>query len=102
MSTQDPTISKRSQDLRQRHKADGDKSCLLWLSPATQARIARVKREGETLEQLFDRALSALAGITRKEHLLIEAEELRRQGLSWYKIAQRWNAEGIPTRSGKG
>jgi Recombinase len=60
MSTQDPTISKRSQNLRQRHKAEGDKSCLLWLSPTTQARVARLKRQGETLAQLVDRALSAL------------------------------------------
>jgi hypothetical protein len=63
MSTQDPTISKRSQDLRRRHKADGDKSCLLWLSPTTQARVARLKREGETLAQLVDRALEALEGV---------------------------------------
>jgi hypothetical protein len=60
MSTQDPTISKRSQDLRLRHKRSGDKSYLLWLSPATQARLARLKREGETLAQLVDRALEAL------------------------------------------
>jgi hypothetical protein len=60
MSTQDPTISKRSQDLRLRHKQSGDKSYLLWLSPATQARLARLKREGETLAQLVDRALEAL------------------------------------------
>ena len=60
MSTQDPTISKRSQNLRQRHKAEGDKSCLLWLSPTTQARVARLKQEGETLAQLVDRALEAL------------------------------------------
>ena len=63
MSTQDPTISKRSQDLRLRHKASGDKSYLLWLSPATQARLARLKREGETLAQLIDRALEALEGV---------------------------------------
>jgi hypothetical protein len=63
MSTQDPTISKRSQDLRRRHKASGDKSYLLWLSPTTQARLARLKQEEETLAQLFDRALSALEGV---------------------------------------
>jgi hypothetical protein len=60
VSTQDPTTSKRSQNLRQRHKAEGDKSCLLWLSPTTQARVARLKQEGETLAQLVDRALEAL------------------------------------------
>jgi hypothetical protein len=65
MSTQDPTISKRSQDLRLRHKASGDKSYLLWLSPATQARLARLKREGETLAQLVDRALEALEGVAQ-------------------------------------
>jgi hypothetical protein len=63
MSTQDPTNSKRSQDLRLRHKRSGDKSYLLWLSPATQARLARLKREGETLAQLVDRALEALEGV---------------------------------------
>jgi lambda repressor-like predicted transcriptional regulator len=65
MSTQDPTISKRSQNLRQRHKAEGDKSCLLWLSPTTQARVARLKQEGETLAQLFDRALEALESVAK-------------------------------------
>jgi hypothetical protein len=65
MSTQDPTISKRSQNLRQRHKAEGDKSCLLWLSPTTQARLARLKQEGETLAQLFDRALEALESVAK-------------------------------------
>jgi hypothetical protein len=65
MSTQDPTISKRSQDLRLRHKRSGDKSYLLWLSPATQARLARLKREGETLAQLVDRALEALEGVAK-------------------------------------
>jgi hypothetical protein len=65
MSTQDPTISKRSQDLRRRHRESGDKSYLLWLSPATQARLARLKREGETLAQLVDRALSALEGVAK-------------------------------------
>jgi hypothetical protein len=65
MSTQDPTISKRSQDLRRRHRESGDKSYLLWLSPATQARLARLKREGETLAQLVDRALEALEGVAK-------------------------------------
>jgi hypothetical protein len=102
MSTQDPTLSSRVQAYRRRHRAAGYKSCTLWLSPTTQARIAKLKGEEESLSSLFDRALEALAGITRKEHLLIEAEELRRQGFSWYKIAQRWNAEGIPTCSGRG
>lgn len=60
MSTQDPTISKRSQDLRRRHRESGDKSYLLWLSPTSQARLARLKREGETLAELIDRALKAL------------------------------------------
>src|SRR5437868_6735981 len=65
MSTQDPTISKRSQELRQRHKASGDKSYLLWLSPTTQARLVRLKQEGETLAQLFDRALEALEDVAK-------------------------------------
>jgi hypothetical protein len=151
MSTQDPTISKRSQDLRLRHKQSGDKSYLLWLSPATQARLARLKREGETLAQLVDRALEALEGVARpvaqqqpedrqrlevwvpedlvdslrafllggvaqsvaeqresvasrvaQQRLVAQAEELRRQGVSLRDIARRWNAENIPTLTGKG
>ena len=173
MSTQDPTISKRSQDLRRRHKRSGDKSYLLWLSPTTQARLARLKREGETLAQLVDRALEALEGVAKsvanqqpqdrqrvevwvpedlvdslrafllggvaqsvaqqregvansvaKQHetvansvaeqregvakpvaqqrLAAQAEELRKQGVSFRDIARRWNAKGIPTPSGKG
>jgi Recombinase len=170
-STQDPTISKRSQDLRRRHKANGDKSYLLWLSPTTQARVARLKQEGETLAQLVDWALEALEGVAkyvankqpedrqrlevwvpddlvdslrafllggvsnsvakpvaqqresvansvanqcgsvakpvaqkreRVAKLVSQAEELRGQGLSWREIARRWNAEGIPTPTGKG
>jgi hypothetical protein len=65
MSTQDPTSSKRAQDLRLRHKRRGDKSYLLWLSPTTQARLAKLKREGETLAQLFDRPLEALEGVAK-------------------------------------
>jgi hypothetical protein len=162
MSTQDPTISKRSQDLRRRHKADGDKSYLLWLSPAAQARLARLKREGETLAQLVDRALEALEDVAKsvankqpedrqrlevwvpddlvdslrafllggvansvaKQHeivansiadqrervakpvaqqrLVAQAEELRGQGVSLRDIARRWNAEAVPTLTGKG
>src|SRR5918992_2405871 len=162
MSTQDPTISKRSQDLRRRHKRSGDKSYLLWLSPATQARLAKLKREGETLAQLVDRALEALEGVAQsvanqretvaksvakrtqedrqrlevwvpedlvdslrafllggvaqsvaqqregvakpvaQQRLAAQAEELRKQGVSFRDIARRWNAKGIPTPSGKG
>lgn len=36
------------------------------------------------------------------EQLASRAVELREQGLSWAEIARRWNAEGIPTPSGKG
>jgi hypothetical protein len=162
MSTQDPTISKRSHDLRLRHKRSGDKSYLLWLSPTTQARLARLKREGETLAQLVDRALSALEGVAQsvaeqreivakpvakqqpedrqrlevwvpddlvdslrtfllggvaqfvaqqresvansvaEQRLIAQAAEPRAQGLSWEEIARQWNAEGVPTLSGKG
>jgi hypothetical protein len=151
MSTQDPTISKRSQDLRLRHKRSGDKSYLLWLSPATQARLARLKREGETLAQLVERALEALEGVANsvanqqpedrqrlevwvpedlvgslrafllggvaqsvaqqregvanpvdKQRLIAQVEELHKQGLSFRDIARRWNAENIPTPSGRG
>jgi recombinase len=182
MSTQDPTISKRSQALRRRHRESGDKSYLLWLSPTAQARLARLKREGETLAQLVDRALETLEGVAQsvanqretvaktvaertqedrqrlevwvpddlvdslrafllggvvqsvaqqregvansvaeqregvanlvaqqrvansvaKQRLIAQAAELRAQGLSWEEIARRWNAEGVPTLSGKG
>ena len=172
MSTQDPTISKRSQNLRQRHKAEGDKSCLLWLSPTTQARVAGLEQEGETLAQLVDRALEALeknrqdvpqdtpgvakpvaerqpedrqrvevwvpddlvdslrafllGGVANSvaeqregvanlvanqrgsvaksvatQRLVDQAEELHKQGVSWREIARRWNAEGIPTLTGR-
>ena len=116
MSVQDPTISKRSQDLRRRHRESGDKSYLLWLSPATQARLAKLKQEGETLAQLFDRALEALEknrqdvppelpGVAKSvanHRLAAQAEELHQQGVSWREIARRWNEKGIATPSGKG
>jgi hypothetical protein len=187
MSTQDPTIPKRSKDLRLRHKRSGDESYLLWLSSATQARLARLKREGETLAQLVDRALEALeknrqgektaqddashrappelpgvansvakqqpqdrqrlevwvpedlvdslrafllggvaqqresvansvakqhesvadqregvANHVAKQRLVAQAEELRGQGVSLRDIARRWNAENIPTLTGRG
>ena len=63
MSTRDPTISKRSRNLRRRHRESGDKSYLIWLSPTTQARLAKLKRQGETLAGLIDRALEALEGV---------------------------------------
>jgi hypothetical protein len=65
VSTQDPTISKRSRNLRRRHRERGDKSYLLWLSPTTQARLSRLKQEGETLAELIDRALEALEGVAK-------------------------------------
>jgi hypothetical protein len=34
--------------------------------------------------------------------LIRKAERLSAQGVSWKAIAQQWNAEGIPTRSGIG
>jgi hypothetical protein len=171
VSTQDPTISKRSRNLRRRHRESGDKSYLLWLSPTTQARLARLKQEGETLAELIDRALEALEGVANsvaqqqpqdrqrleiwvpddlvdslrafllggvaqsvaqqrarvansvadqreavanlvaqqrvaksvaKKRLIAQAEELLKQGLSCEEIAQRWNAEGVPTLSGRG
>jgi hypothetical protein len=157
------------------------------LSPATQARLARLKREGETLAQLVDRALEALeknrqgektaqddashrappelpgvansvakqqpqdrqrlevwvpedlvdslrafllggvaqqresvansvakqhesvadqregvANHVAKQRLVAQAEELRGQGVSLRDIARRWNAENIPTLTGRG
>jgi hypothetical protein len=36
------------------------------------------------------------------EGLVNAAMSLREQGLSWTEIARRWNAEGIPTLTGKG
>lgn len=50
MSNQDPTLSSRVQAYRQRHRAAGYKSCTLWLSPTTQARIAKAQRGGGELE----------------------------------------------------
>ena len=37
-----------------------------------------------------------------EQRLVSQAEKLREQGLSWQEIARRWNAEGIPTPTGKG
>ncbi len=37
-----------------------------------------------------------------EQQLVSQAEKLREQGLSWQEIARRWNAEGIPTPTGKG
>jgi hypothetical protein len=42
------------------------------------------------------------AKLEAAQRLVSQAEELREQGLSWAEIARRWNAEGIPTPSGKG
>jgi hypothetical protein len=36
------------------------------------------------------------------QRLVAQAEALHKQGVSFRDIAQRWNAEGIPTLSGRG
>jgi hypothetical protein len=113
--------------------------------------VARLKQEGETLAQLFDRALEALESVAKPvaeqqpedrqrmevwvpddlvdslrafllggvansvaqqrgtvaksvatQRLVVQAEELRKQGVSFRDIARRWNAKGIPTPSGRG
>jgi hypothetical protein len=46
--------------------------------------------------------LGGVANSIAKQRLIAQAVELRAQGLSWEEIARRWNAEGIPTLSGKG
>lgn len=49
---------------------------------------------GESTDKLTDKYTT--------EQLASRAAELREQDLSWAEIARRWNAEGIPTPSGKG
>lgn len=46
--------------------------------------------------------LPGVAQSVAQQRLVAQAEELRRQGVSLRDIAWRWNAENIPTLTGKG
>jgi hypothetical protein len=43
-----------------------------------------------------------VANHVAKQRLVAQAEELRGQGVSLRDIARRWNAENIPTLTGRG
>jgi hypothetical protein len=56
---------------------------------------------GEVLD-ITGESTGKFTGKYTTEQLASRAVELREQGLSWTEITRRWNAEGIPTPSGKG
>jgi hypothetical protein len=61
-----------------------------------------VPRMSEGQANLVANQRGSVAKSVATQRLISQAEELREQGLSWVEIARRWNAEGIPTLTGKG
>jgi hypothetical protein len=58
-------------------------------------------KQGSVAESVAEQRLRA-AKLKAAQQLVLKAEELREQSLSWREIAQRWNAEGVATLSGTG
>ena len=54
----------RKRRLRARRRQAGLKGVLVWLTPAAQAALAALRRPGETLDAVVNRALLSLQGVT--------------------------------------
>jgi hypothetical protein len=109
----DSTVRKRK--LRSKRRQAGMKALELWLPPDTAALVEHVKRPDESFSELVGRALHALAqdaqgghaGETlsydaRKPAVLARLWAMQAEGLSHQEMANRLNAEGVPTLSGRG
>jgi uncharacterized protein YcbX len=122
----------RMQRLRQRREARGEKAAVIWFTPAGYARLNRLRRNGENMSQVVDRGLEALdqehapgpytvttdvsiddmnstthhtadmSYAQRRPALVQRIRTMTAEGLSTQIIANRLNAEGVPTLSGRG
>jgi hypothetical protein len=101
VSTQDPTLSKCSKDL------EGVAKPVAQQQPEDRQRV-----EIWVPEDLVDSLRAFLLGGVANQRgsvaksvatqwLVDQTEELHKQGVSWREIARRWNAEGIPTLTGR-
>jgi Recombinase len=77
-------------------------------TPAHEAASEAASITGESTDKSTGEVAVALsetpAGLPPKRvaALIRQAKKLSAQGVSWKEIARRWNAEGVPTRSGIG
>jgi hypothetical protein len=61
-----------------------------------------VAQQRDSVAKSVAKKRDSVAKSVATQRLVDQAEELHRQGVSWREIARRWNAEGIPTLSGRG
>jgi hypothetical protein len=105
----------RVQRLRERRKQAGWQPYELWLDPATSALLIELKQPREAVHALVRRALRTLAQVEqggdagdavspvqRKARILPRLLAWRADGLSHQAMADRFNAEEVPTLSGRG
>jgi hypothetical protein len=116
----------RVQRLRQRRKEQGWQPYELWLPRDTASLLTELKEPGEALHDTIGRALRALqaqdtqggqsvtSNVTssfsgddmsyeeRKPAVLARLWAMQAEGLSHQEMANRLNAEGVPTLSGRG
>jgi hypothetical protein len=83
----------RKRRLRERRRHAGMKAYELWLDATGQALIDELRRTDESLDALVSRALVTV---------LTRLRAMQAEGLSRQAIADRLNAEGTPTLSGRG
>jgi hypothetical protein len=58
----------RMQRLRARREARGDKAAMIWFTAAGYARLNRLRRPGENMSQVVDRALEELEGLDHRSY----------------------------------
>ncbi len=61
-----------------------------------------VAQQRESVANSVAKQHAIVANSVAKQRLIAQAEELHRQGVSFRDIARHWNAENIPTLTGRG
>ena len=97
---------RRTARWRERQRTAGNKLVSLTLSAEAYGRLkAEAERSGETLSAVAERILTALPDAEPTASgpgLLERIESMTAEGLSMAAIAERFNAAGTPTPSGRG
>ena len=105
MSTQDPTLSKCSKDLEgvtkpvAQQQPEDRQRVEIWVPEDLVDSLQAFLLGGVANPVANQRGSVAKSVATQR--LVDQAEELHKQGVSWREIARRWNAEGIPTLTGR-
>jgi hypothetical protein len=107
----DPTAYARLQRLRAKRRAEGRQLVEVWLSAADAALVTELQQPDEPLSALIGRALRALQGqgpavpvspVERRAALVARIRAMRAAEMTHRVIAAQFNAEGVPTLTGRG